>query len=518
VTTRRWLLAIVVLAAVLRLFPLWFGLPYSEARPDEETAVAHAVAAQRGNLNPHFFHWPSLTFYLFAAAYAVAVSAKRVASMPGTLTFAEHVLIGRTIVAVAGTLTVYVLYRIGRRVADETTGLIAALFLAVAILHVRDSHFAMTDVLMTCFVMLSLGALLVARDNGARRWFAIAGLAGGLATSTKYSAVAVVAAMGAVQLQQFAAGARPWRARAWLPSVVFVASLVAGFLLATPYALLDHRAFITDFRYDLMHLSTGHANIDLGSGWIYHLTRSLPYGAGLTIFIAAIPGLVLMLRHHPARALALGAFGATFYVALAGGHTVFFRYILPLIPLVCLAAAVTVRHTAPALARLSGVSQRVGFGILLSVVAGPAFASAAWMDVRLAKTDTRVLAGDWLNSRMQPGESLYDAGSAYTRLTVPNTTEVWTYDESANRFNDDPSRSPDWLVLPESPLRAYTAVPDALRTLAAGRYELVQTVRATRDPASLAIYDHQDAFFMPFSHFETVERPGPTVLIYRRRD
>ncbi|HEX6973637.1 MAG TPA: glycosyltransferase family 39 protein [Vicinamibacterales bacterium] len=516
-TPRRWIVAIVVLAAALRLFPIWFGLPYSQTRPDEETAVAHAVAAHHWDLNPRFFHWPSLTFYLFALGYAVVATVKRAVGLHAMLSFAEHIVIGRVIVAMAGTLTVFVLYRIGRRMADETTGLVAALLLAVAILHVRDSHFAMTDVLMTCLVMLSLAALLVARDTRSLRWFAIAGLAGGLAASTKYSAVAVVAAMGMVQLQQFAGGARSWRPRAWTASAVFVLALMAGFLAATPYAILDRHTFLADFRYDLTHLSTGHADVDLGRGWLYHATHSLPYGAGLTIFGAAIPGLVVMLRRHTGHALVLVTFGAVFYAAFGGGLTVFFRYILPLIPLLCLAAAVAVRHAAPVLARLTGASPAAAFVALLAVVAAPPLVSVAWMDALLAKTDTRVLAGDWLNSQMRQGESLFDAGNAYTMLTVPSTTNVLKYDEETNRFNGDVALLPDWLVLQQSPLRAYARVPPALRALAATRYDLVHTVRATHGSAALAVYDPQDAFFLPFSRFDTVERPGPTIAIYRRR-
>lgn len=41
---------------------------------------------------------------------------------------------------------------------------------------------------------------------------------------------------------------------------------------------------------------------------------------------------------------------------------------------------------------------------------------------------------------------------------------------------------------------------------------------ATKGAARSAVYDLQDAFFMPVSGFSTVIRPGPTVLIYRRRD
>ena len=58
-------------------------------------------------------------------------------------------LIPRGFVAVAGTATILVLARLARDAAGRATALVAALFLAVAILHVRDSHFATVDVLTT---------------------------------------------------------------------------------------------------------------------------------------------------------------------------------------------------------------------------------------------------------------------------------------------------------------------------------------------------------------------------------
>ena len=60
---------------------------------------------------------------------------------------------------------------------------------------------------------------------------------------------------------------------------------------ATPYALLDYAAFADGLSVDFTHLSAGHSG-NLGVGWIYHLTRSLPNGLGLPLFVAAIGGLV----------------------------------------------------------------------------------------------------------------------------------------------------------------------------------------------------------------------------------
>jgi hypothetical protein len=57
----------------------------------------------------------------------------------------------------------------------------------------------------------------------------------------------------------------------------------------------------------------------------------------------------------------------------------------------------------------------------------------------------------------------------------------------------------------------------AVRRLANEKYELVCEVRATRGAAGAAVYDLQDAFFMPIAGFRTAVRPGPTILIYRKR-
>ena len=57
-----------------------------------------------------------------------------------------------------------------------------------------------------------------------------------------------------------------------------------------------------------------------------------------------------------------------------------------------------------------------------------------------------------------------------------------------------------------------------MRSLAEKEYVLVQEVRGTRGTPGSAVYDLQDAFFLPIAGFAEVERPGPTVKIYRRRD
>jgi 4-amino-4-deoxy-L-arabinose transferase-like glycosyltransferase len=521
-----WLWGILIAGAALRFFPLWFGLPYVRARPDEEVAVQRAVLVLSGDPNPHFFHWPSLTFYVFAAFFTAASSIFDGIGLDFPDTTAARIVAGRLVVAAAGSITLAVVFVIGRRIADSATGLLAALFLAVAILHVRESHFAMTDALMTLLVTVSIALLLRETDRAVAepgapelRGFAAAGFVGGLAASTKYSAAAVAASMAAAHVILLARSTRGLLAAAnCRPSIVFAVSAGAGFLVGTPYAVLDWPSFSAGFEFNIAHLSGGHG-IDLGPGWLYHLTRSLPYGAGIPIFASAVAGSIPFVRHYPRHAAILGAFAVALFASLAGGRTVFFRYVLPLVPIVCLAAAVGVRHAAQWLVSRRLAPARAAVPVLGLAVAVQPLVSCVWFDILLSRTDTRVLAAEWLAPRLTREDSLYDSGGEYTRLDLSTLPfHEWHFDPRTGSFGHPDGLTPDWLVLHESPVSYYAAAPAAVRQLALERYTLAASFPATRGRARSAVYDLQDAFFMPFSRFETVIRPGPSISIYRRTE
>ena len=518
-STRRWLALIVVVGALLRFVPIWFGLPYPQARPDEETALGKAVDVLHGQLNPQFFHWPSLTFYVLAGFLGAAAGLRELLGAEGEAHFAERALIARGIIALAGTMTIVVLFRLAQRLGSDTVALLSAAFLAVAILHVRESHFAMTDVLMTLLLWTSLALLLRAtgapEPGAAIRLCVFAGLAGGLATSTKYSAAAVVVALAAAQaLWWMPRLSAMLSGRTWLPSVAFGAAMAAGFLIATPYALLDAATFTRDLRFDFTHLSEGHRGLTLSRGWIYHATHSLPYGVGWAATAAALVGLVPFIRRHRSAAFVLGTFALAFYTAIGSGYTVFFRYVLPLVPFICLLAGVGVFYAAEWLTRTVGVPRRVALALTAVISLGPGLVYSVWFDLLLARTDTRVLAGEWLTSNLEPDDTVYDAGGTYTRL------DLWRarFKRATVELDTGGVRAdlPEWLVLHASPLQLYAATPPSLTQLARDHYRLAYRVRGTRDGGTAGVYDRQDAFFLPLSGFDGVLRPGPDIWIYRR--
>ena len=532
------LICMLVLAGGLRTWGLWFGLPHERARPDETEALNLALAILGGDLNPHFFHWPSLHLYVFAAVCWVTDRLHAAMGGARAVDVTTYLLAGRTYVAAAGTLTVLVLARLGHRVAGPRIALLAAACLAVAVLHVRDSHFALTDVVATLLATLSLWALCAAIDRSTSRpggglgspgvsddaprrirLFAMAGIFAGLAASTKYNAAAVAAAMPAAQLilVRCAPAGQRWRVVQWAPAGIYVALFPLAFLAATPFAVLDSRHFMTDLAFDFTHLSGGHG-VDLGPGWTYHALVTLPYGLGLGLFGAAVVGAFVMARRRPAGALVLGSFALPFYASVGSGRTVFFRYVLPLFPVLCLAAAEAIDVAGAWLAARTRLERSRATLVVAIVVLAPSLVNSAWLDVLLSRTDTRVMAARWLRQRLPAGATVHETGRDYVRTDLEGVRiHRWDYDPESGAFAGQRERHPDWLIVHTSPILEYVPVPPAIRELAQREYRRVRRFDPSAHAGVRAVYDLQDAFFLPIAGFGNVRRPGPTIEIFQRR-
>ena len=75
--------------------------------------------------------------------------------------------------------------------------------------------------------------------------------------------------------------------------------------------------------------------------------------------------------------------------------------------------------------------------------------------------------------------------------------------------------APEWIVMQDSPLPSGNQ--DILIELVKDRYELVSAFQAFSASGDL-VYDQQDMFFVPFSGFEHVVRPGPNFSVFKRKD
>jgi len=410
----------------------------------------------------------------------------------------------RLISAACGTLTLVVVYKLAKALFDLTTAVVGAALLAVAFLHVRDSHFGVLDVPLTLLIMTSVRLLVTAwqRDH-ATHLFALAGACGGLATSLKYNAaVLLVAALVTAALKAIDSPSER-RLAPVAGFMIFLVAFAACFVVGTPYALLDRSAFMDGVSAHAVRLSEGHG-LRINQAWLRHLTFSLRHGLSLPILIAAIAGIAVLAVRNWRKATIVCCFPVVYFAVIGSGHTAFVRYTTPLVPFLCITAALAVRELVDAVAgRRQGRFQVAVVTLAAALAAWPTLATVVRFNSLLTQRDTRLLASDWLAANMLPKQRLYESGWIYVHphyawapgavdfvaLKFDQPREVWL-------TSSGQEASPEWIVVAESPLRLFTPVSPELRSRIAAEYRLVQRFSGTREPESEAWFDRQDAFFL----------------------
>jgi len=537
-TSRGALAGILLIAAVVRVWGIWFGIPHTLARPDEEAVAGIALHFFSGDLNPHFFDYPTLFMYGLAALYGgyflVGRITGRFLSIPHFTAayqwdWSPFVLIGRSVSALLGTLTVWIVFRITRRLAGTRAGLVAAACLALSLLHARDSHFGVTDVTVTFLICAATLTFLEGHFERIPQRFFVAGGLAGFAASTKYNAAVLVAPMLVSQaiesLEASRAGKSLFGDRRL---VLFLVPFFVAFLFGTPYALLDWPGLFEGFRRVSTHLRDGHG-VDLGTGWLYHLSVSLRYGVGWPVLVAAPVGALILGARSLRTAMLVCAFPVAYYIAAGPGRTVFVRYVIPVLPFLCILAGIAIDALAAKLTRFTSARPAVTAAVTATLTALAVLPSAwnlAQLDYLMTRTDNRVLAAAWIRDRIPPGASFYQWDSSYGRLEFerpgdPAPFESWGYDDSRRvftRHGAPTDRPPDWIVVQRSLLAPYSVVPPDIAALLEGdRYVLIRSFEAADLQATGHVFDRQDAFFLPLSGFQGITRPGPNIDVYRAR-
>ncbi len=528
--SRSTLAVIVALAAAVRLWGLGFGLPYTQARPDETFVIGVALSFLHGNFSPPFYDYPwlymwtltvvYLAYFVWGAAMGTFHSIADLTASWSTY-WTPFFLLSRGLSAAFGTATVAVVFSIGRRLWDETTGLIAALFLSLAFIHVRDSHFGTTDIAMTFLVMLAI-ALLMKAHLGHARSYASAGIAAGLAAATKYTGGLLVLPALVSQIVRLVAASNP-RVRANDRQLVrFGIGFTLALLVGVPFVFFDTHRFLQAM--DLLRQSTtiGQGLAPIESGWIHHLRLALRYGMGVPLLVTGLVGVIAIIVRTPGIGAVLFAFPVTYYAVAASVKNLFFRYTIPIVPFLCLSAAWLVCRAAARLVS-TGSSRHARWKLaapwlLAAAIVLPSAISVVQFDHLIAQTDNRVVVARWFAQHVPAGSSVLQSGSQYGHVQFDPRLNysVWVWNKPHLVFtvnNQPPTDRPDWILLQESPLPSTTQpiVTDFLKQ----DYALVQEFVALA-LSDEHLFDQQDAFFVPFAGFKGVERPGPNFALYKR--
>ena len=328
-------------------------MPFPLLNPDEANIVPRAwEMSHGGGLDPGWFDYPTLLMYLLAPV-------QNWADEPSYLA-ARIVVVGLALAGIAAA------WWLGLRAYDVVAAFVAAAVTAVATVHVEYSRMAVTDVPLALGVAVTL-ALLV------RRQLLPAGIAIGLTASFKYPGFVLLVPL-------VVAGWREWRRVA-----VSAALAVAAFLATSPYFVVHLSSAVGDVQRVQRDGRRGWLGFE-DDPWtpIAFLDR-LWEGIGPALLIA-LGGLVYALARRTLADRVLGAFVVAYFLTLMPLDAHFDRYVLPLIPVLG-ALAGRFRALAPVT-------------LLLLVI------PLVWSirETRpLVRTDTRVVAHEWMEKHLTPG-------------------------------------------------------------------------------------------------------------------
>ena len=391
------ILCIVTFGAIIRFHGIDFGLP-AIFHPDEERKVLvlrQMLAAH--DLNPHYFRHPTLLLYL---SYFTGMFLRFCA--PNSVLTTDLFLGGRTVSAVSGTLTVYVLYRLGRKLYSPSVGLGAAALLAVLPLHVTCSRYLKEDALLTFFVTAAAVAAVKAAQDNKKFFLFLSGALAGCAASTKYPGVLAACVVCAA----------PWlRSKRFIPDKEFLKWTLAAlacvplfFLLCSPYIALTPEKFLADFAYEQHHMEQGHSETITAWSqlWMYHFARSLIPGMTPLTAILSIAAIGFLLWRRKIDDLYVVALVLLYYLPAewvkAKPAPQPERYILPCLPFLSLALSEVSATLAATRARSLVVA------LFAMCVVSPAVRS-----INLASEimhDTRYTLAWWMNANLQHGSSV----------------------------------------------------------------------------------------------------------------
>jgi 4-amino-4-deoxy-L-arabinose transferase-like glycosyltransferase len=404
-------LFLLIAAVTLRAWYIGAGVPYAVGI-DEPQVVDRALRILRtGDWNTHLFDYPSLVIYFHAllaiGRYLWGATAGEWASLDGFDVKAVYTT-GRLATALIGAATVWILYRLGTDLGSRRVGLLAAAQLAVHPMHVRESHFILTDVPVTALTTAALWLSVRAAERSTGAAYAWAGAASGLAAAAKYTGGIAFTAVAAVWLIH--ERREPLR---WHTGVAALSSAIVAFLIAAPYTILDLPSFLNGFAAQFARFAGGARSGE--PAWLVYI-KHLSLAARFSV-PAAVLGLAVVCRRRrdAIRWFPLIAFVGTYFYALATHAPVFGRYALPLIPPLCLFAAIAVVEAVRMLSRIPTLARPgrdrlfLAFAIVgMSIDGG--VGSVRWIrDLR--RPDTRTIAAEWLRQNLPPG----------TRMAVENS-------------------------------------------------------------------------------------------------
>lgn len=334
----------VYLMLALILFSLWVmlylrGLSWGKPfilHPDEPVIVEKAIKIlQKGDMNPHFFNYPSLPIYVQSLVSTITHLYLTSSGKYGNHNYREIGAItqkekfffyhaGRLASALFASIMLCLVFVLTRKVCNTWAALAAVGCVMAFPLLVREAHYVTPNVLAGLLVFGSVCLCVQFIEKGKKSSIYWAAALGGLSVGAKYNAIIVIVPVILTLVLRF-------RVKGLRHVPLIMAVFAIGFIITTPYALLDMAKFMNDFSYEIWHYKwKGH----FGAQSISPIIEYLRYfwSVGALQFLLSVSGFFAIIFRGGAKGLVLAAFPVIYILFMSQYKVVFYRNMILIIP------------------------------------------------------------------------------------------------------------------------------------------------------------------------------------------
>jgi 4-amino-4-deoxy-L-arabinose transferase-like glycosyltransferase len=408
------LAAILMVAFGLRLYNLDFGLP-SLYDPDEPLFVVKAAELLTdGTLNPRWFGHPgTTTIYLTSLVCIVVFLGGMIGGSWSSIhdftqaAFADPGLIflpARFAMVLIAVTSVWLTYRVGRRLHGASCGLVAAALLALNALHISWSQVIRTDIQASMFMLGALYFSIGIARTGRQKDYIRAGVLTGVAIATKWPAATVFVAVIGASIAQ--ARARPEARREELRKLGLAGvTAVAALLIASPFLLLDWQTVMSDLSGEARPVHLGHTGHGFWGNLVSYLQLQVAGSMGWIAMPLIAAGIAISAIRSTAARYTLLPAAIAFLCIISKQQLIWARWILPLLPMLTIFAAVALVWISDRIARPLRMSPAVTTAILMIAAAIPAFLNTLGA-IRERENDTRAMAAEWAKRHVPAGSTV----------------------------------------------------------------------------------------------------------------
>lgn len=424
---------IIPLAILIRLPGMFYPLAFSG---DALGYLAKALRFGTGDLNPHYFSHPALSFYItflaegFLFLFGYLFGFFRSVSEFSDLfvdNLTPFLVAGRAPSLIFGIGTVYLLYVTGKKFWNHQVAICASFMLAVTPLHIIESQTIRIRSIATFFGMLCLLFVLNILDTGRKRDYGFAGLSLGLGIATEYTMVFFALPL----LVVFAIGYYGKKFGRDSVSVVptkglllaFISALVA-FVICSPYTFFDYPANLEGIKANFFWGLDPGRSLSLDTsiqiftriavifnnfiiricGQTYQLFQ-IDYPLGITFAIISVGGVLCAIYKREKKdlillALLIGYFVIQPLLVFENPRMTIMAY-----PALILLAS---RFLMTLLERIFLTkNSKLCFSLLVALLLGlPNFVWSVKHNKELLCKDTRIMAKEWVEENIPPGSHI----------------------------------------------------------------------------------------------------------------